>query len=274
MNPQIVWQVWRRIMREPDLQHALFDAAGEKCDLAFFGFSDAEREAAMAYANGADRAKWFVVNYRYRLANSFLNALETGAPLVLRALLAKGFDLRILGEEFLDRHGWKDYGPYVYTYCKDALRFLSEHVVTETPNGLRHLIGLEQTVVELLISLGASPQVARSGNTLARTPNARHYRSDVRLSVWMREKKLLGKADLVNGTEHYLVFLTDLENAPKFALLPARASEIYQALAQPCTFEQLPAALERMGYAPHTNQDEGYLKVLADYCAINLYIKA
>lgn len=266
MNPQTVWGVWRRIMRETNLQHALFEQGGS--NLEPFGLTGEAREAALAYSREADRAKWFVLNYRYRLTNSFLNALETGAPLVLRALLANGQDLHELGEEFLDQCGWKDYGPYVYAYCQDALQFLAAHPVTKAPHGLRQLIGLESTVVALMISMGAQPRVPEADNLLRRSPLARYFRSEARLSTWMRDKKQLGRAELPDGIEHYLTYLPDLEGAHKYALLPARAAEIYQALAQPCSREALPQALERMGCTPATGQDDEYLRALAGYRAI------
>ncbi|HAT32263.1 MAG TPA: hypothetical protein DCW29_15870 [Janthinobacterium sp.] len=264
MNARIVWQVWRRIMREPALQEAVFGARPQ--ELERFGLRGEAREAALAYGAQADRARWFVVNYRYRLANSFLNALETGAPMVLRALLAKGCDLRALGEQFLDQHGWKDYGPNVYTYCRDALRFLSEHAATETPYGLRQLIGLEGAGVELL--LGVADGVPATPAGLARTPWAAYYHSDARLSAWMRDKKQLGKADLAPGEEHFLVYLPDPEQALKFALLPPRALEIYRALVRPCAPGTLAGALAARGYAEHTEQDQACLRALAGYRAI------
>jgi hypothetical protein len=259
-------------MRDTDLQHALFEEGG--ANLVRFGLAGEAHEAALAYSREADRAKWFVLNYRYRLANSFLNALETGAPLVLRSLLARGFELRVLGEQFLNLRGWKDYGPYVHAYCGDALQFLATHQATEAPRGLRQLIGLENTVVQLLIGLAALPGPSTDTDMLRRTPMARYFQSDVQLSVWMRDKKQLGKTDLPEGTEHYLVYLPNLDSAHKFALLPQRAAELYRALAQPCTREQLPQALERMGYAPSSAQDNEYLNVLASYRAIDLPVKA
>lgn len=266
MNPQIVWQTWRRIMREPDLQQALFHPTPGA--LERFGLTGEARAAALVYGAQAERAQWFVVNYRYRLANSFLNALETGAPMVLRALLARGLDLRALGEQFLDQYGWKDYGPYVYTYCKDALQFLAGHGVTATPDGLRQLIGLERTAVELLLGLAGGAAPAPSG--LARTPWADCYRSEARLSAWMRDKKQLGKSDLAAGVEYYLVYLPDPRQALKFALLPPRALEIYQALERPRVPSDLPGALATLGYAARTEQDEACLKVLSAYRAISL----
>lgn len=268
MNPQVVWNVWRRILREPMLQNVIFNEKSP--NLESFGFTGEAREAALAYAREADRARWFVLNYRYRLANSFLNALETGAPLVLRSLLAKGVDLRVIGEEFLNRCDWRDYGPYVYAYCRDALDFLAASETTQLPSGLRQLIELEKTVVELLMSLSEPLQPAMSLNKMRRTPVARHFRSEMRVSAWLRDKKQLGRTDLAAGVEHYLVYLPNLDSSHKFALLPLRAAEIYQALAQPCAREHLPTALEMIGCEPHDPQDDDLLNLLAKYGAIEI----
>ncbi|NRR30611.1 hypothetical protein HSX11_10470 [Oxalobacteraceae bacterium] len=271
MNPEIVWHTWRRIMREPALQQAVFKApAADGAGLERFGLDGEARAAALAYGAQAEQAQWFVVNYRYRLANSFLNALETGAPMVLRALLAKGLELRELGEQFLDQHGWKDYGPRVYGYCRDALRFLSEHPATAAPEGLRDLIGLERTGVELLLSLAdGGAATAPAPAILARTPWAACYRSEARLSAWMRDKKQLGKGDLAAGVEHYLVYLPDPAQALKFALLPPRALEIYQALQHPIKLAALPGALAALGHAEQTGQDQACLKALTGYRAVH-----
>ncbi|MDO8412511.1 MAG: hypothetical protein Q7S51_01850 [Gallionellaceae bacterium] len=271
MNPQIAWQTWRRIMREPKLQATIFDEGKENIGLTEFNLSNEEREVALYYASKADRAQWFVLNYRFRLANSFLNALDMGAPLVLRTLLAKGIDLQALGVEFLDQNGWRDFGPYVYTYCKDALQFLSTHPVAEKSKGLRELIGLEQTVLKLLVSLSVEPGQPVPNGLLERTPFASYYRCEVHLSKWMRDKKLLGITSIEDGIEHYLIYLPDLKSTHKFALLPSRAAEIYISLAQPCTRMQLTETLNRLGFAGHTDQDEQCLNTLIAYRAINVF---
>ena len=274
MDALVVWKVWRRIMRETDLQTALFAQPDAKrlveSDLLSFGFSDAERHAALAYAAERDRAQWFVVNYRFRLTNSFMNALETGAPLVLRALLGKSLDLKQLGEEFLDGQDWRDYGPYIYTYCAQALQFLFKHEATASPAGLRSLISFERTKVEMLLGLSKSSHRKTGGPLLWLTDSARLHSCDVRLSAWLRDKTLLGKTGLERGMEHYLIYLPDLASLPRFALVPQRVAEIYQALAVPCSRPQLPDALVALGHVARTDKDDDYLRMLGNYRAASL----
>lgn len=275
MQAQSVWNTWRRIMREQPLQQLLFDHPADTLtddQLHAFGLAGDELQAARAYGLQADRAQWFVLNYRFRLANSFLNALETGAPLVLRALLNKGLDVNQLGCEFLEQQGWKDYGPMVYAYCAEALDFLAQHPDSENPAGLRALIGLEATVVALMRDLARlppySPQLeAQDGQgLLRRSPYARHFSSRHRLSTVLRDKKLLGRQDLalLPGTEqeHFVVYLPQAEASHKYGLLPARAMEILQALDHPCTRDELPGRLQALGFAPAREGDTQCLQQL------------
>jgi len=269
MKAQTVWHVWRRILREAPLQQAVFE--GTRLPATGLGLSEEEQDVANAYARTADRAKWFVVNYRYRLTNSLLNALDTGAPLTLRALLHKGLDLQALGEEFLEAQGWKDYGPYVYAYCAEVLDFLAGHEGTASPAGLRDLIGLEASVVALM--RGLAPAVATPARPAApllhRTPQARDHRSAHRLSAWLRDKTQLGRGDLAVGVEHYLVHLPSLEGTHKLALLPARAAEVLTALHAPCTRDQLSARLVASGCAPLSARDDEHLALLRSLRAID-----
>ncbi len=266
MKAQTVWHVWRRLLREVPLQQALFTGAPLPAGGA--GLSEEEQDVANAYARLADRAKWFVTNYRYRLTNSLLNALDTGAPLTLRALMHKGLDLQALGEQFLDAQGWKDYGPYVYAYCADALDFLARHPDTTNPAGLRDLIGLEASVVALMRALALPPTAVPDALLLHRTPRALDYRSAHCLSAWLRDKTLLGRGDLVAGVEHYLVHLPDLDGPHKLALLPARAAELLAALHTPCAHGELSQRLVASGGDPLTAQDDPHLALLRSLKAI------
>jgi hypothetical protein len=266
MQAQSVWHVWRRIMREENVQQALWGEGAGRSTLALqpFGFDASQQVIALSYGEQADRAKWFVLNYRFRLVNSFLNALETGAPLVLRALLNKGASLNALAQEFLNTQQWKDFGPLVYTYCDAALEFLLVHEVTLTPCGLRDLIGLERTVVSLMRGLAesAEPEPQPNQGPLRRTPWAREFQSGTQLSAWLRDKKTLGRMALLVGEENYLVYLPSLDVSHKYALLPPRAMQILTVLDSPCPRLELPARLSQRGWAAETTADAAYLTQL------------
>lgn len=269
MNPQIVWNVWRRILREEPLQKELFESEEKSLDL--FDLSDEEKVIALDYAGKSDRAIWFVQNYRFRLTNSFLNALEQGSPLVLRALINKGTDMVYLGERFLKLHTWKDYGPFVYTYCLDVLNFLVEDEVSAEPQGLRSLIKLEMTVINLLKGLIISETHPNIDDSfIYRTPYALTFFSHHKLSIWLRNKKEIGRNNLPKEVEHYLIYLPDMENSHKFTLMPSRPIEILKALHSPCGYDSLAQRLVSYGYAPSDIRDAEYLTLLSGYRAIVL----
>ncbi|MGN6667579.1 MAG: hypothetical protein ACTHKH_11535, partial [Trinickia sp.] len=278
MNAQLVWHVWRRIMREPALHEALFTAGSQANagSLAGFGLSEEALGAALAYARHADRARWFVTNYRFRLTNSFLNALETGAPLTLRGLLALDCDIQALARRFLDRCEWKDYGPYVHAYCRDALSFLRQALDKAHLARLGELIAFEQRSVDWLMGISERSAAGAAGaagtfrstveerrpGQIARTPFACHHRTGAKLSTWLRDKALLGKVPLEPGVEDYIIYLKDAESAVRFARVPARAALIYDALDEPRTREAISEALQRRGAAPWVDHDDECLALL------------
>jgi hypothetical protein len=268
MDARTVWEVWRRILREVPLQRALF--SGSATDLASrFGLSAAEEEIARAYAGNSVGATWFVTTYRFRLTNSFFNALETGAPLTLRALLANRFDLKMLGERFLDEVGWRDYGPHVYTYCRDALAFLGRQPDIAGIPGIQDLMGLEGAAVEMFRGLAAQAAAPGAQNGLLwRTPSARLYRAPRRISEWLRDKTLVGRHHATPGRESILVYLPDSDSTHRFVAISDRAADIYDALIQPARRDELSARLASSGLPPLAAGDEAVFDALARYRAI------
>lgn len=267
MDAHTVWNVWRRIMREPPLHEALFAGCTQDLETRF-DLTPAESQAARAYGGMAERARWFVVNYRFRMTNSFINALETGAPLTLRVLLAQGHDLKALGGRFLDTMDWKDYGPYVYAYCRDALDFLLADEIGARPRGFSDLMRLEREAVSMLRAAAATADTP--AGLCRRTCYAAVYRSKTRLSSWLRDKCLLGRTDVEAGDEYFLVYWPDAESAHKFAVIPERAAQIYQAMGRPLALADLPRALAECGYARTTTEDDSLLRFLLQKRAIRL----
>jgi len=230
MDAKTVWQTWRKILRDETLQqHLLTQQWPQPCD----HFTSAEQEVITAYAHNIDRAKWFIENYQFRLVNSFINALETGAPLTLRALMNCGMDISELSREFLRAYDWHDYGPRVYSYCKDVLGWLiSSQERLGLSDALKDLMGLESQVVALYLSLATNskPILARKEG-YAQSGMARLYYSRFRLSQWLRDKKSLGLTMPLTGEESLLVVMPDRHSRHKYLLLPPRSAQIYQDAA-------------------------------------------
>ena len=86
-----VYATWRRILREAPLAEAMFDPAIDDRTLGRrFGLDDDGVATVRAYAATPKPTRMFILNYRFRMTGSVQNALETAAPLTMRARKGKG----------------------------------------------------------------------------------------------------------------------------------------------------------------------------------------
>ncbi len=249
-DARVVFGLWRRILRNPNLSRRLFEIDPAALAEAF-SLSDEETAIAAEYAAHPKAAQMFITGYRYRVIGSFANALETGAPLSYRALRACGADMRALGEAFLDAHGWHDYGPWVMTHCDHALAFLMRHAITETPDGFRDLLRVDRAAVALLMQWAdADPEDDRvlppsgHGGRWALTERSVVVRAGHDLSPWLRDTSALGRSDLPRRDTLYLVVLSDLKGHPRFSAINRRVAAVIDALTEgPATVEELGSRL-------------------------------
>ncbi|MHA1066990.1 hypothetical protein ACR9GP_24390 [Enterobacter ludwigii] len=226
MDAKIAWYTWRKILRNEALQQQLFDRRWQAGVCEYY--TPEEQEVIAAYAENIDRAKWFIENYQFRLVNSFINALENGAPLTLRALLHSGVDIPTLSRAFLKVQQWHDYGPQVYSYCRDILLWLrSEPLPLAIPEPVLDLMGLEGEGVALYLSLKEGVPDSGSDDGYTQTGMARLYQSRFRLSQWLRDKKSLGLTMPPEGKESLLIALPDITSRHKYLLLPERSATLY-----------------------------------------------
>jgi hypothetical protein len=253
--------------------------------LRLLGFDDESAEAAMAYSEKPDSAQWFVLNYRFRLVNSFVNALETGAPLTLRALLNQKFDLKLYAEAFLDEHDWLDYGPKVYQYASDVLEFL-HHQKNQHNSPIRAdilaLIKLEYAGIELMRHLAANPPqwptlahklgpwtAAKSSKMIvSRAPWAVLHSSPYSLSSWLRDKPSLGLLPLPQLPEHLLVVLPNLHSQLHYIKLPQRAKAWWDILQSPVMLQKAHLRFAELGLDPHHGDDDVCLQYLFKHQAL------
>ncbi|POA20152.1 hypothetical protein C1886_09780 [Pseudomonas sp. FW300-N1A1] len=251
MDAELVWKLWRRLLRDETLQKQLYEAQGATQWLQHF--PNDERAILHAYASQFERVKWFVENYQFRLANSFINALETGAPLTLRALINIGLDLPTLSKAFLRQQEWFDYGPRVYGYCDSALGFLLERQELADYPQIRDLMGLERECVRLYTGLVEACDVVPG--YYQRTDGARIYQSRYALSHWLRDKSLLGRSSPEETSQHILVYLPNPEARHKFTLIGPRAAHLYRCLEQPQSQDTLMQMLSSTAAAQLSGED-------------------
>ncbi|MDJ0630630.1 MAG: hypothetical protein QNJ44_20405 [Rhodobacter sp.] len=146
---ETTWNVWRRILQEPDLQATLRNGTLDD-DLAKTGFAGEEAEVARYYQAHFKDAEWFVTSYRFRVVSAFINAVELGAPLTHRVLLAHGCDIREVAEAYYDDTGWLDDGPFVYRLCAKILAWLRQSRFGADIAPLASVAKLETAAVEVL----------------------------------------------------------------------------------------------------------------------------
>ncbi|MAM76493.1 hypothetical protein [uncultured Tistrella sp.] len=261
-----VYATWRRILREAPLAEAMFDPAIDDQTLGRrFGLDDDGVATVRAYAATPKPTRMFILNYRFRMTGSVQNALETAAPLTMRALKAKGLDLRELAEGFLEADHWQDDGPFVVGYCARILDHLAGDPATEAPAGLRDLIALDRATAGLLMRLAdAPPQPAVPAGHVGLTGRAVAVTTAHDLAPWLRNSAALGREDLLARPAAYLVAMPDLAAASKVSALPPRGALMLAALEEgPLS----PAALtRRLGGAGA--QDAALLGKLAERGAV------
>lgn len=243
MRAEMVWHVWRRIMREPAIQDCLFTTPVAEVAQRF-GFEAEAMPALAAYASQPQRTGWFITNYRFRLTNSYLHALETGAPLTLRALMAAGFEWKTLATDFLDQQGWRDFGPNVYAYASAVMADLLANPLTQKPAGLRDLIRLEHCGIELVRTNAQPPAKPDAPDGVWRqTGRGAFVTLEHTLTPWLKDKSQLGKGDLEPKPQIILVSMPTPTAAIAIAGVPARAVALYEALAEPLSDKALAAYL-------------------------------
>lgn len=268
---QMVYGVWRRILREAPLAEAMFDDAVDDAALARrFALSAPECAAVRAYAATPKPTRMFILNYRFRMVGSVQNALESAAPLTYRAIKGAGLDLKALATEFLDRDGWRDDGPFVVGYCARVLDFLADAPATAQPAGLRDLIALDRATAGLIRSLADRPQAAAPDDgRLHVTGRAVAVETAHDLSPWLRSTARIGQDDLPAKPSAYLSSMPDLAASPKLSGLPLRAAHILAALdAGPVHRQGLRQRLADAGHPQDTPQDDALIARLAERGAI------
>lgn len=250
MEAERVWGVWRRLLREPAFEEAVFadDFPGREAEL---GLAPEEAEIALAYRETPKETRWFITNYRYRLVSSICYALETCAPWTWRLLQAKDLDMREVAAGFLDAHGWIDDGPFVYGTCARVLDHLRETLGDEI-HGLRALIQLDSAGVELIRSLaGASPEICPSDDERAaaaadmsrfryqRTGTGALLTVERTLTPWLRDREAIGKTELPARPQHFLVYLPNLTSAVKLAGIGPPGLALWPLLESPKSLDEL-----------------------------------
>ncbi|MGQ0838582.1 hypothetical protein [Actinokineospora sp.] len=245
LDANAVWHVWRRVLREQRLQEAMF-AGTLRARAGEFGLADGDLAIAEEYARTAAGTRFFIANYRFRMVSSFVNALETAAPLTHRLLRAHTVDIEALAAAFLDSVRWLDFGPYVFTYGGRVLDYLVGRPEFTALTGLTELAAIERAGVRITVEAAEQP--------VDLTPATGAYRSidlvtsvDTALDVapWLREGASLGRTEPAAAPRTFLVYLRPPDLRRRIVAVPPAAVELVAELRTPRTAEEISATRDR-----------------------------
>ena len=234
------------MLREEPLREAMFsDQLTERAES--LQLAPIEREIAERYARTPTGTRFFITNYRYRMISSFINALETSAPLTHRLLRVHLVDLDALATRFLDTVQWLDFGPYVYTFGGQILGYLLEQPALQALPGLPELVALEQAGVRITIDAAdASDDTNPEAAGYVVISSIATVRCAVDVSTWLRDGNALGREPVPRRPRWYLVYLKPPHLHRRILAVPPLAVDIVEALRTPRSSTQLTAALDAM----------------------------
>jgi hypothetical protein len=255
MNAETVWNVWRRILREPRISDAIMsDHFGEH--VLDTDFTPEEHDVALEYASHSNAVRWFVRGYRFRLTSSVAYALSSCAPLTSRALRQRKWNIRELGERFLGSIGWHDHGPYVYTACGRFLEYLREDLA-EQIEGLSDCILVDAASIELVRKLADAPADLWPSTssrrdmerdlkcwTFRQSGTGRILTTRCAISSWLTPTNGSLSSAPDRTPEHYLIYLPSKAKFPKISLVSPLAKALFEALAPARSLADLQATPE------------------------------
>lgn len=279
MDPQTVWTVWRRILKNDDLVEAVMQ--GPLRNPAVLALAPAEQAVVADYASDPAAADITIGMYRRGLVRNATSALKL-APLARHILYAGGEDVPAVMAGFAKASSYKDYGPCFWEAAADLTLFLRDMPLFTDP-GRQDALRVDQAGIALARDLGAVPPLEYPDHAAARAravqPSllwpwpfvasraARVVSVAHDMTPWLEEPHHFDiSLRLKQCPQHWLVFMPDAESALDFAELSERAAWIFHQLSTPKTPREL--AGDREGLAV-----EDVKEILTSLCSFGAVIE-
>jgi SAM-dependent methyltransferase len=245
-------QVWKRILREDALFEAL-ESADFKDRLSQLELTRDEFEIALAYARHGGLIKFPRSYFQFAAQQQVLVAASQHAPLTVTLLMGQGCNLDELALGHLRARGWPDYGPYLCRGCEEFLGYLLERSELAAIPGFEDVVALEIANVSLLGRLSniaaelwiapETPDLFEIEALYQRTPGAVALTLDHIITPLLMDPEGAGGEPLEPGCQHFLVFLTSVDEEVGYAVLQDEAKIIFDALDQPRSLSEAAALL-------------------------------
>lgn len=238
MNAEKAFRLWRRVLRDPALEQAIFGGSAD--ELVAFDLDAEETAAAAALAGHRAAAQWPIRGYRYRVGDLTDETLRDYAPMTTAALEHHG-RLAPAIRRFLDAAPWRENNCRLLQLICDFLDGLSRSPDVALVGGLADAIRLELAASRLLVRLAPLPVeawlrpafVVSDGERYVLGPAAELVTVDHDLGPWIENPDRAGQQPLEPAAEQLiLVHLRGLDALPEYALLTRTAAAVCAELGR------------------------------------------
>ncbi len=256
MDARLVWDTWRRILRDDGLVEWV-KRSGRADAAAAAGLNSAEIAVLADYARTPQATDTNIGMYRRGLVRNALAALSR-VPLSQHLLYTSGLDVDAVAADFARANGYADEGPNFWRLAGAFVAYLAtrpEFAALPQQDGL----ALDQALVVLARRLGATPVALWPAATENVRDAARADRSSTRfvasraaivamsrhdLTPWIENPRGYDPAEaLALSPRHWLIYFPAAESEPAYAELSERSAHIFDLLAEPKTAADVSRAL-------------------------------
>lgn len=263
MDARLVWDTWRRILRDDGLVEWVTHPG--RADAAAVAGLDADEIAVLAdYARKPHATDTNIGMYRRGLVRNALAALSR-VPLSQHLLYTSGLDVDAVAADFARANGYADDGPNFWRLAGAFVAYLATRPEFAAPTQQDGL-ALDRALVALARRLGATA-VALWPDTAAEDVRdaARPDRSSTRfvasraaivaasrhdLTPWIENPQGYDPAEaLAPSPRHWLIYFPAAESEPAYAELSERSARIFDLLATPKTAADVSRALGSLSAA-------------------------
>jgi hypothetical protein len=263
MDAQLVWDTWRRILRDDQLVERVTqpEAAG---GVAVDGLDADEMAVLTDYARTPQATDTNIGMYRRGLVRNALAALSR-VPLSQHLLYTSGLDVDAVTADFTQANGYADDGPNFWRLVGAFVAYLATRPEFAAPVQ-QDVLALDRALVALVRRLGATPVelwpdaavealgdaagADRSSSRFVASRAAIVVASRHDLTPWIENPHDYDPAEaLAPSPRHWLIYFEAAESEPAYAELSERSARIFDLLASPKTAADVAHALGTLSAA-------------------------
>jgi hypothetical protein len=263
MDARLVWDTWRRILRDDSLIEWV-TRPGRADTAAIAGLNAAEIAVLADYARTPQATDTNIGMYRRGLVRNALAALSR-VPFSQHLLYTNGLDVHAVAEDFTRANGYVDDGPNFWHLADAFVAYLATRPEFAAP-AQQDGLALDRALVALAQRLGGT-EVSLWPDTAAEDfrDAVRPERSSTRfvascaaivaashhdLTPWIENPQGYDPAEaLAPSPRLWLIYFPAAESEPAYAELSERSAHIFDLLATPKTAADVSRALGSLSEA-------------------------